>query len=104
MPNDSLTEAIKEAYSSAPIDVVILHTIELRHDLFVDEEGSPTQIRVILDNRDWTARLESSAPVDGGNFVNFTGFAFNLSLPPIDDGAQPVLKLVIDKLICVDTR
>lgn len=39
MPNPALSEAIREAYASAPSDVVILHTLELRHPDFVDENN-----------------------------------------------------------------
>ena len=40
MPDPSLTQAIQEAYASAPSDVVILHTLELRHPEFIDENGT----------------------------------------------------------------
>ena len=36
MPNTALSEAIKEAYASAPSEQIILHTLELRHPAFVD--------------------------------------------------------------------
>ena len=39
MTDNTLSEALKEAYTSAPSDVVILHTLELRHPAFKDENG-----------------------------------------------------------------
>ena len=49
MPNAALSEAIKEAYASAPSQQIILHTLELRHPAFVDEAGQPVAIRVVRD-------------------------------------------------------
>lgn len=98
MPNDSLTAAMKEAYASAPIDVVILHTLEFRHALFIDSSGDPAPIRVIYDNRDWTARLENDAPLNPGEFVNFIGFTFDMTLPDLDVTSTPELKITIDNV------
>ena len=42
MPDPALSQAIKEAYAAAPSDVVILHTLELRHPAFDDDAGNPT--------------------------------------------------------------
>ena len=82
MPDPTLSQAIREAYAAAPSDVVILHTLELRHPAFVNDDESPTAIRVVRDHRDLEARLEASAPVNGGKMVTFIALAFDLSLPP----------------------
>ena len=42
MTDATLTEALKEAYASAPSDVTILHTLELRHPSFADASGKKT--------------------------------------------------------------
>ena len=84
MPDPALSQAIKEAYAAAPSDVVILHTLELRHPAFVDDAGEPTAIRVVRDHADLTARLEPGAPLDGGAMVTFIAMAFDLSQPPVD--------------------
>lgn len=34
MPDSTLSEALKEAYASAPSDVILLHTLELKNLLF----------------------------------------------------------------------
>ena len=52
MPDPTLSQAIREAYAAAPSDVVILHTLELRHPAFVNDDESPTAIRVVRDHRD----------------------------------------------------
>ena len=41
MTDNTLSEALKEAYASAPSNVILLHTLELRHPSFVDENGNP---------------------------------------------------------------
>ena len=37
MPDAALSEALREAYASAPSNVVILHTLEIRHPDFKDD-------------------------------------------------------------------
>ncbi len=79
MPDPSLSQAIKEAYAAAPSGVVILHTLELRHPSFVDDDGNTTAIRVVRDHADLTARLESgvlreswpATLIDDGDIVTF---------------------------------
>ena len=41
MPNDHLSQAIKEAYASVPSDEIIHDTLELYHPAFVDESENP---------------------------------------------------------------
>ena len=98
MPDPTLSQAIREAYAAAPSDVVILHTLELRHPAFVDDDGSPTAIRVVRDHRDLEARLEASAPVNGGEVVSFIALAFDLSLPPIDTAPVPEITVTLDNV------
>ena len=98
MPDPALSEAIREAYAAAPSDVVILHTLELRHPAFEDDEGNPTSIRVVRDHVDLTARLEASAPLDAGEMVTFVAMAFDLSLPPVDVAPVPEITVTIDNV------
>ena len=76
MPNAALSEAIKEAYASAPSEQIILHTLELRHPAFVDETGQLVAIRVVRDTGDLWARLESQAPLQAGERVRLTEAPF----------------------------
>jgi len=78
--------------------VVILHTLELRHPSFVDDDGNTTAIRVVRDHADLTARLESGAPLDGGATVTFVALAFDLSLPPIDTAPVPEITVTLDNV------
>lgn len=94
--NEQLSQAIKEAYASAPVDEVILNTLEIRHSSFLDSEGYPTAIRVVLDYTDLTAYLEADAPLNGGEEVTFIAYPFDFQLPGIDEGAAGVLQITID--------
>lgn len=98
MPNPQLSQAIKEAYASAPNDVVILHTLELRHPAFIDELSNPVAVRVVRDNKDLTARLEATAPLNASEMVLFTAMGFDLELPPIDTSPVPEITITLDNV------
>lgn len=92
MPDPTLSEAIKEAYASAPSDVVIINTLELRHPAF------DQPIRVALAYEPVTARLETSAPVNAGQLVEFQPFTFDFTLPEVTDTGVPDLSIRIDNV------
>jgi hypothetical protein len=96
MPNNTLSDAIKEAYASAPDDQVLIHTLEFRHPGFTDENGAPDSIRVVRDHRDWDAKLEADAPLFPGQFKTFIGYAFDLSMPGVEKAAAPQISITID--------
>lgn len=98
MSDNTLSEALKEAYASAPSDVVILHTLELRHPAFKDENGNSTAIRVVRDNVNHTCKLEDNAPLDGGKEVEFIALAFDLQLPPVENIPVPEISLSLDNV------
>ena len=126
MPDPALEQAIREAYASAPSDTVILHTLELRHPAFVDDDGDPTAIRVVRNFADaerWrdlggvearavldalptdardrvglVARLEADAPRDAGRMVPFIALAFELELPPVDTAPVPEIAVTLDNV------
>ena len=126
MPDPSLDQAIREAYASAPSDTVILHTLELRHPAFVDDDGRPTAVRVVrnfADEESWlrlagaevrtvldampaegrdlvglVARLEADAPKDAGRMVPFIALAFDLELPPVDSAPVPEIAVTLDNV------
>jgi hypothetical protein len=78
----TITEALAEAYASAPPSAVVLHTMELWHPSW------PAAIRLVADFADLTATLESDAPVDAGTSVLFTGCPFRFTLPQVGQGRQ----------------
>ena len=98
MPNATLSQALREAYAAAPADVVILHTLELRHPSFVDENDHPTAIRVVRDNSDLTARLEASAPLNPSQMVTFVAMGFDLELPSVDTAPVPEITITLDNV------
>ncbi len=92
MPDSTLSQAIKEAYASAPSNVVIYHTLELRHPAFT------TPIRVVRDYEDLVATLEASAPVDPSTAVTFIRFAFDFTKPEVSASGVPQLTIEIDNV------
>ena len=98
MPDERLNQAIAEAYASAPSDVVILHTLEIRHPTFVDDEGEPIAVRVVRDNQNLNATLEASAPLHGGEEVEFIAMGFDLELPPIDTAPVSEITVILDNV------
>jgi hypothetical protein len=96
MAIENYSEALKEAMASAPADEVMLHTLEIQHDAFVDDAGNPAAIRVVRDNQDLEARLEASASMNPGEIVNFVAMAFKVKLPGFESGQLPQLEITLD--------
>lgn len=92
----SFDQAVKEAYASAPQDRVVFDTLEVLHSKFVNDEGLPTAIRVVLGYENISARLEGDAPLHGGQYVEFIKAAFGLSLPGFEEDQDPQMKLTLD--------
>lgn len=81
MTDSTLSQAVKEAYASAPADEVIYHTIEITHPDF----DLPVSVVRGFDNI--TA---------GGR--NWTALPFDLSLPEASAGGSPRLMLTMDNV------
>lgn len=92
MPDSTLSQAIKEAYASAPSNVVIYHTLELFHPAF----SSP--IRVVRDYYDLTATLEATAPHNPGATVTFVGFNFDFTRPEVSPDGVPQITITLDNV------
>lgn len=92
MPDISLETALKEAYASAPSNVVILHTLEFRHPNFTQP------IRVVLDHADHLLKLEASAPDSPSTYVTFVKFAFEFTLPEVQSSATPEIMISMDNV------
>lgn len=125
MPDDRMSQAIREAYASAPSNVVILDTLEIWHPSFV-EDGVPKPIFVVRNYEDtatWidlggaeveevldaieekdrkqiglVARLEATALRLAGQMVPFVAYAFDVERPPIDTAPLPEITLTIDNV------
>lgn len=92
MPDSTLSQALKEAYASAPTSEVAYHTLEIYHPSFA------TPIRVVRDFVDLTATLESTAPRDASASVTFIGYAFDIVLPEVSTVGVPHLEITIDNV------
>lgn len=85
----TMSDALKEAYSTAPPTVAELITIEIYHTSW----ASP--LRFVRDRVGLTATLEDDAPNDPGDDVVFQPFNFDFQLPRRGDGRQS-LSLTFD--------
>jgi len=92
MTDTTLSQAIREAYAAAPSNIVIYHTLELRHPAFT------TPIRVVRDWADLTATLEASAPVGAGTAVTFIRFAFDFIKPEVSGIGVPQITITMDNV------
>lgn len=90
--DDTLSDAIREAYASAPAADVIYHTLEIRHSSFA------APIRVVRDFADLDATLEATAPEDASTEVTFLGYAFDLVPPEVGAGGTPQMIIEIDNV------
>ena len=93
MPNPALQDAIKEAYSVAPTNMIIHHTLEFYHPSFDDQV-----IRVVEGFGELVATLESGAPRNEGEQVTFQPYPFRVTLPPVFEKAAPELSIAIDNV------
>ena len=91
----TIKEALAEAYASAPHEEIIFYTLEIRHSSFLDDQGNPVAIRLVRDEENLLARLESDAPLNAGEVVEFTACAFDFTFPGVEEGSAPEAKLGI---------
>lgn len=92
MPDSTLTQALKEAYASAPAGTIIHHTLEFRHSAFTQP------LRVVRGFADLVATLEDSAPADPGVAVTFAAYAFDLTRPEVNPQGVPQIQIEIDNV------
>ena len=92
MPDPTLSEAIREAYASAPAGVIIHHTLELRHPTMT------APIRIVRDHHSLTAFLESTAPANPGAEVTFVAYAFDFLKPEVGPDGVPRMSITIDNV------
>jgi hypothetical protein len=99
MAND-WTDALAEAYASAPADEFIISTLEILHAAFVDDQSpaNPDSIRIALDDRSWNLQLEAAAPLKGGQTVLFEPLAIKVVQPQQEDGNMGTMKLSLDNV------
>ena len=92
MTDTTLSPALKEAYASAPSNIIVYHTLELYHPAF------STPIRVVRDYTDLTATLEATALRDPSTAVSFTRFAFDFTKPEVSATGIPQITITMDNV------
>jgi len=92
MTDTTLSLALKEAYASAPSNLVIYHTLELFHPSF----SAP--IRVVRDYDNLVARLEVTAPNNPGEQVTFIAFNFDFTKPEVSSQGVPQITITMDNV------
>jgi hypothetical protein len=96
--DSSAKAALREAYLFST-DKPILHTLEFLHPSFVDGMGAPVAIRVVRDIENLTARLESTARLDAGNYVEFIAIAFEVTIYGSDsETVAPEISIEMDNV------
>lgn len=94
----SYSEALAAAYASAPESEIILDTLEFRHPSFI-VGGVPMAPRVVNDFQPLTAFLESSAPINPGEEVEFKPVHFKFTRPRESDNSNtPEVSLTVDNV------
>lgn len=95
----SISEALAEAYSSAPDSEVIVDTLEFKHVAFKDSEGNPFYPRVVNAHKPLSATLEPSAPVNASEEVVFEKCYFSLTLPELSDSDKlPEISILVSNI------
>lgn len=92
MPDPALSAAIREAYASAPVASVVIHTLELWHPSF----SAP--VRVVRDRAALDARIEAGAARNAGEVVTFTAYAFDIVPPDQTATGLPQVTIEIDNV------
>lgn len=91
-------EALKEAYASAPQDLVVLDTLEVYHRTF------DIPIRVVCwpvtgpEPDKFMLRLEDTAPVNAGQTVEFVGAPFEIKPPDQSSDSIGTFEIRVDGL------
>ena len=84
MPNQALTEALKEAYALAPTEIVILHTLQLSHPSLTED------LFLVQDI------VEHDFTLEDLSIETFEPVGFRFALPPIGDQGLQELTISID--------
>lgn len=91
MPDTTMSDALREAYASAP-NVAPVHTLEFRH------ESLTQPIRIALWPSVWSAYLEGDAPANPGEVVDFAPYVFDFKKPKISADGIPTMDITIDNV------
>lgn len=105
-PDPLLSEALSEAYASAPADRMVFDTLSITFEGMVDGNGDPTEAYFYLgtegdrraDNqvplKDF--KIEDDAEIAAGETVEFVALPFDVQLPDVTSDGDAKGKLVLD--------
>ena len=106
MSDPTLSEALAEAYASAPADRPIIHTLSIWYDGLLDADGAPTEIYIYQGfqgdriNADGVPlkyfRLEADARYSGGSVVEAVAIPFDATLPSVTSQGLAKGRLTVD--------
>lgn len=96
--SDLWTEALQEAYTSAPADEYVIPTLELIHPQFVDFQNNQDSIRIALDDRAWNLQHEDGAPLFGGQTKRYEPLAMQIKLPEQTESNFGTLEMTLDNV------
>lgn len=102
-------QAIQEALASAPLNEIVLCTLELSHSSFLNEQGEIEPIRVVRDDGvllqegdpdiyGFELKLENDAGTNPGEYVKFVACMFDFELPAQQEGSLPTVEIKIDNV------
>ena len=92
MPDPTMSDAIAEAYASAPLGAIVWETVELWHPAWAEP------IRVVRDRVALEARIEDGADRNAGEMVTFVAYPFDLVPPDMSATSAPQATLEIDNV------
>lgn len=106
MPDVTLSDALAEAYASAPASAAVIDTISIYYVGLVDEMSNPHELYLYNgasgDRRAANGvplkdfRLEAGADPNAGELIEFISLAFKIVLPDVTSDATAKGQLVID--------
>lgn len=88
----SFSEALEEAYASAPKGEIILNTVEILHPSF------EVPIRLVRNNRNIIAKLEKDAYENPNEMVEFIGAPWDFIMPSIEEDRVPEFGITFDNV------
>lgn len=96
---DVWTAAWEEAEATNPPGIDTYDTLELRHEVFLDDDDQPFGVRVVNGSTDdIMLTLEEGSLLNGGETVKFKAIAFQAERPEFADGTTPSCKISVDNV------
>lgn len=95
---DPWTGAIAEAYASAPLDDVILSTLELDHPALAEPIRVVADLGAIIGEADNQPVFGHMLRLETGEVVKFIACSFGFALPAQQEGQVPTVQISVDNV------